>query len=392
MDRLAAGADPERVIQELKDANIPLSRIRDIVGDASGNLIRRDYYEVLSISRTATSEEIKRAFRRTALQVHPDRNINPGAAERFKQINAIYQTLSDPQKRTEYDRSLRNTSGSSEQSRQAGGGSNTQRSRAGTANRDKNRQRGSTPVTYGMRRMAAALVLEGHEPDEIVERLVGLGVSESNAQMLVEDVSWQERQESSGARQDTSSGNGDKDGRATEKDELIATWQDDSIFYDLINEEYIENLIAVESGGLSRPDAIQMGLRLYIEEGGFRDEIIKALATCLFNKEQVVHKFVDEGRNQTFAKEVAEEMLQMIRRERYICYMVCLKYLYAGGTQPDLVKKLDELGFSLSDAKNILLETVYIMQKTSETRQRWAFGTLVMVVFIIGLAIYFVSR
>ena len=201
MDRLAAGADPERVIQELKDANIPISRIRDIVGDASGNLIRRDYYEVLSISRTATSEEIKRAFRRTALQVHPDRNINPGAAERFKQINAIYQTLSDPQKRAEYDRSLRNTSGSHEQSRQAGGASNTQRSRAGTAKRDEHRPRGSTPVTYGMRRMAATLLRVGHDPNEIVAKLVALGVSESTAQILVEDVSLQVRRENSRARE-----------------------------------------------------------------------------------------------------------------------------------------------------------------------------------------------
>ncbi len=67
--------------------------------------MKRDYYEVLGVSRNATSEDIKRAYRRLARQYHPD--VNQGdsnAAERFKEINEAYQVLSDEQKRATYDR------------------------------------------------------------------------------------------------------------------------------------------------------------------------------------------------------------------------------------------------------------------------------------------------
>src|SRR5580704_14863038 len=65
----------------------------------------RDHYEVLGVHRQATAEELKIAFRRLASQHHPDRNPNdPHAAFRFKEINASYQVLSDPQRRAMYDR------------------------------------------------------------------------------------------------------------------------------------------------------------------------------------------------------------------------------------------------------------------------------------------------
>ncbi len=64
-----------------------------------------DPYEALGVSRTATPEEIKAAFRKLAALHHPDRNPgDPTAHERFKTINAAYQILSDPQKRAAYDR------------------------------------------------------------------------------------------------------------------------------------------------------------------------------------------------------------------------------------------------------------------------------------------------
>ncbi len=64
----------------------------------------KDYYKILGVSRNASLDEIKRAYRKLALQYHPDRN--PGdkkAEERFKEINEAYQVLSDPQKRARYD-------------------------------------------------------------------------------------------------------------------------------------------------------------------------------------------------------------------------------------------------------------------------------------------------
>ena len=66
--------------------------------------IKRDYYEVLGVSRTATAEELKRAYRKLALQFHPDRNPNdPQAEARFKEVNEAYEVLSDQSKRQRYD-------------------------------------------------------------------------------------------------------------------------------------------------------------------------------------------------------------------------------------------------------------------------------------------------
>jgi len=65
---------------------------------------RRDYYEVLGVSRNATEDEIKKAYRKLALKYHPDRNKgNKEAEERFKEINEAYAVLSDKEKRQQYD-------------------------------------------------------------------------------------------------------------------------------------------------------------------------------------------------------------------------------------------------------------------------------------------------
>lgn len=66
---------------------------------------KRDYYEVLGISRTSTEVEMKIAFRKAAMQCHPDRHPGDTEAEaRFKELNEAYQCLCDPQKRAAYDR------------------------------------------------------------------------------------------------------------------------------------------------------------------------------------------------------------------------------------------------------------------------------------------------
>ena len=64
---------------------------------------KRDYYEVLGVSRNSTDDDLKKAFRKLAFKYHPDRNKEPEAEEKFKEINEAYQILSDKEKRAQYD-------------------------------------------------------------------------------------------------------------------------------------------------------------------------------------------------------------------------------------------------------------------------------------------------
>ncbi len=68
----------------------------------------KNYYSILGVNRGASLEEIKKAYRRLARHYHPDRNPDPSAHERFKEINEAYHVLSDPDRRREYDRILLN--------------------------------------------------------------------------------------------------------------------------------------------------------------------------------------------------------------------------------------------------------------------------------------------
>jgi molecular chaperone DnaJ len=66
---------------------------------------KRDYYEVLGVSKTANAEEMKKAYRKLAMQYHPDRNAgNAEAEKKFKEINEAYDVLKDPDKKAAYDR------------------------------------------------------------------------------------------------------------------------------------------------------------------------------------------------------------------------------------------------------------------------------------------------
>jgi molecular chaperone DnaJ len=85
--------------------------------------VSTDYYELLDVAPTATAEELKRAYRRKARELHPDTNPDPHAAERFKEIAMAYEVLSDPDKRARYDRfGPEGLNGADDAFRFAGGG------------------------------------------------------------------------------------------------------------------------------------------------------------------------------------------------------------------------------------------------------------------------------
>ncbi len=63
----------------------------------------RDYYEILGIDRNATKQDVKKAYRKLAMQYHPDRNKEPGAEDKFKEISEAYAVLSDETKKQQYD-------------------------------------------------------------------------------------------------------------------------------------------------------------------------------------------------------------------------------------------------------------------------------------------------
>src|SRR3972149_9918720 len=64
---------------------------------------QKDYYEILGLSKNASADELKRAYRNLARKHHPDVDKSQGAETKFKEINEAYQVLSDPQKKSAYD-------------------------------------------------------------------------------------------------------------------------------------------------------------------------------------------------------------------------------------------------------------------------------------------------
>src|SRR6185312_106625 len=66
-------------------------------------MAENDFYKVLGVEKSASAQEIKSAYRKLALQYHPDRNKTKEAEEKFKEVTKAYEILSDPQKKQTYD-------------------------------------------------------------------------------------------------------------------------------------------------------------------------------------------------------------------------------------------------------------------------------------------------
>src|SRR3546814_5414679 len=78
-------------------------------------MAKQDYYQMLGVSRGAGADEIKRAYRKLAMQFHPDRNPGDASAEhKFKEVNEAYDVLKDEQKRAAYDQFARSEEHTSE--------------------------------------------------------------------------------------------------------------------------------------------------------------------------------------------------------------------------------------------------------------------------------------
>src|ERR1700693_5054040 len=84
---------------------MPLGPAVCTFGEGTVRMAKRDYYEVLGVNRDAAEEDIKKAYRKLAMQHHPDRNPDsPKSEERFKEAKEAYEVLCDSERRAAYDR------------------------------------------------------------------------------------------------------------------------------------------------------------------------------------------------------------------------------------------------------------------------------------------------
>lgn len=104
-----AGAGPggRRALEGSAIASVKRRRPEEAEGGGRRRLVGgmgKDYYRTLGLSRGASGEDVRKAYRRQALRFHPDKNKEPGAEERFKEVAEAYDVLSDPKKREIFDK------------------------------------------------------------------------------------------------------------------------------------------------------------------------------------------------------------------------------------------------------------------------------------------------
>ena len=124
-----------------------------------------DYYELLGLKKGASDAEIKAAYRKQALQWHPDRNKAPDASTKFKEINKAYEVLSDSQKRQQYDQF---------------GKEGFERGGFGSHSRSQQQQQGPFSYTYstggdGQQNPFEGVDFGGSDPFDIFEQFFGFG-------------------------------------------------------------------------------------------------------------------------------------------------------------------------------------------------------------------------
>ncbi|MCU1495936.1 MAG: Chaperone protein DnaJ [Acidimicrobiaceae bacterium] len=111
-----------------------------------------DYYRILGVGRDATAEQIQRAYRRLARQLHPDMNKDPAAEDRFKEVSEAYDVLSDPEQRKRYDslgRDFRRVTEGTDAGAWAGAGAGARRPRSSRTSREDRRTTGRTSTNAG---------------------------------------------------------------------------------------------------------------------------------------------------------------------------------------------------------------------------------------------------
>lgn len=124
-----------------------------------------NHYEILGIRENATPEEIKEAYRKRALETHPDRTGSEAKQEEFIKVNAAYQTLSNPQDRAQFDRQLR------QKRRKERSGHVRFQSRNGRSGRRQRRQRRRTGVHRGHHDRRSRRRTPGHRARRMLDPL-----------------------------------------------------------------------------------------------------------------------------------------------------------------------------------------------------------------------------